>query len=266
MPSYFRKIKAGLVNHPITNFIGEKGNIFFNIDTGELRLSDGVTPGGIPIYMSGGGGAYILPPATNSTLGGVKVGSGLNVAGDGTLSANAYVLMPATVSTLGGIKVGNNLTISPDGTLNANAATNISYGNFDEANDAQSNTYVLRNTTNGAGITELFLDGINQRLVVTQNSVWTYEIIVTAKRTDTNTDAAAFKIIGAVARNTAASSVFMVGTTTSNIVIGRTDSTWDAYTDVDISSGALTVKVKGAMGKTVRWVAKVETTEVNFAD
>lgn len=265
MPSYFRKIKAGLVNHPITNFIGEKGNIFFNIDTGELRLSDGITPGGIPIYMSGGGGSYILPAATATTLGGVKVGSGLAVTVDGTLSSNAYVLMPATVSTLGGVKVGNNLTIEPDGTLNANTATNISYGNFDEENDAQSNTYVLRNTTSGAAYTELFLDGVGQRLVVTPHSVWTYEIIVTAKRTDTNTDAAAFKIVGSVARNALPSSVFMVGTTISITVIGRTDHTWDVYTDTDISTGALTVKVKGAMGKTVRWVAKVETTEVNFA-
>lgn len=49
-----RKIKAGLVNKTdINSFVGEVGNIFFNPDNGELRLSDGVTPGGIPI---GGGG------------------------------------------------------------------------------------------------------------------------------------------------------------------------------------------------------------------
>lgn len=36
----------------------------------------------------GGGGSYILPPATQQTLGGVKVGNGLTVQADGTLSAN----------------------------------------------------------------------------------------------------------------------------------------------------------------------------------
>lgn len=36
---------------------------------------------------SGGGGSYILPPATQQTLGGIKVGSGLTVQADGTLSA-----------------------------------------------------------------------------------------------------------------------------------------------------------------------------------
>ena len=38
---------------------------------------------------SGNSGAFTLPPATKNTLGGVKVGDGLNVAQDGTLSVNA---------------------------------------------------------------------------------------------------------------------------------------------------------------------------------
>ena len=57
--SYFRKVVAGLVKDEITDFIGEVGNIFFNIDTGELRLSDGVTPGGLPIYNTSGNGLKI---------------------------------------------------------------------------------------------------------------------------------------------------------------------------------------------------------------
>lgn len=36
----------------------------------------------------GGGGSYTLPPATASTLGGIKVGSGLSITGDGTLSSS----------------------------------------------------------------------------------------------------------------------------------------------------------------------------------
>lgn len=46
-----RKIVAGLVKFDVTQFIGEEGNIFFNVETGELRLSDGVTPGGLPISV-----------------------------------------------------------------------------------------------------------------------------------------------------------------------------------------------------------------------
>ena len=78
------------------------------------------------ISAVGGGGSgsgYVLPPASATTLGGVKVGSGLSVTADGTLSATSggsgYVLPPASASTLGGIKVGSNLSITADGVLSA---------------------------------------------------------------------------------------------------------------------------------------------------
>jgi len=50
-----RKIKAGLVKISVNDFIGEDGNIFFDIDDGVMRLSDGITPGGIPLSAGGGG-------------------------------------------------------------------------------------------------------------------------------------------------------------------------------------------------------------------
>ena len=52
-----RKIKAGLVKISVNEFVGEDGNLFFDIDDGILRLSDGVTPGGIPLSNGGEGGA-----------------------------------------------------------------------------------------------------------------------------------------------------------------------------------------------------------------
>ena len=36
-----------------------------------------------------GGEAYVLPPATTSTLGGVIIGTGLSVASNGTISVNS---------------------------------------------------------------------------------------------------------------------------------------------------------------------------------
>lgn len=61
---------------------------------------------------------YTLPPATATTLGGVKAGPGLNIAPDGTLSAaEQYALPAATADQLGGVKVGDYLDIAPDGTL-----------------------------------------------------------------------------------------------------------------------------------------------------
>ena len=66
---------------------------------------------------------YTLPPATATTLGGVKVGTGLNIAPDGTLSAaEQYALPAATATTLGGVKVGDGLTVDNEGKLSVDAA------------------------------------------------------------------------------------------------------------------------------------------------
>lgn len=124
---------------------------------GYVKSVNGVTPdssGDVTISVSGGGssgGSYTLPTASSSTLGGVKVGSGLTINTSGVLSAdvtastltayakttdlsvvaksgsyndlsnkptipNAYTLPNATSSTLGGVKVGSNISVS-DGTI-----------------------------------------------------------------------------------------------------------------------------------------------------
>jgi hypothetical protein len=152
-------------------------------------------------------------------------------------------------------------------TSNAPIATGTQYvstGNFAVDGDARAGVYVARNTTSGTAVTELFLNGVDQKLIVTPNSVWTYEILLSAKRIDgSNFDAASFKFTGATSRNVSANSVALVGTP-SLTIIGRTDATWLPEMAVDLTTGALVVKVKGSLGKTVRWVAKIVTTEVVF--
>jgi hypothetical protein len=71
--AFFRKIKAGLVKSDIEEFVGEQGQLFFNVETGELRLGDDITPGGISVGGGGGGGSYTLPTASTTIKGGVKV-------------------------------------------------------------------------------------------------------------------------------------------------------------------------------------------------
>lgn len=93
----------------------------------------------VPSTQGGGGESYILPAATASVLGGVKIGSNISVS-DGTISltsgnisnalgytpANAgdipaqYELPEATNAQLGGIRVGDNLSIE-NGVLSLSA-------------------------------------------------------------------------------------------------------------------------------------------------
>jgi hypothetical protein len=65
-----------------------------------------------------GGGTYVLPAATSSVLGGVRVGAGLSVDVNGLLAAT-YALPTATASALGGVKVGAGLAVDSGGVLSA---------------------------------------------------------------------------------------------------------------------------------------------------
>ena len=139
----------------------------------------------------------------------------------------------------------------------------ISTGNFTLEGDARAGVYIQRNETTGLAITQLFSNGIDENLVVSPNSVWTYDIMISAKRIDAGMDAASFNIVGSAARNDTLDSVFLVGSP-SITVIGRTDSVWNAAVEVNTVSGALVIKVQGSLGKTVRWVAKIMTLEVAY--
>ena len=125
---------------------------------GYVKSVNGISPdssGNVTISVSGGGssggGNYTLPTASGSTLGGVKIGSGLTINTNGVVSADvtastltayakttdlsavaksgsyndlsnkpnipsAYTLPNATSSTLGGVKVGSNISVS-NGTI-----------------------------------------------------------------------------------------------------------------------------------------------------
>lgn len=141
-----------------SDLANNSGYITSSALSGYVKLVNGTAPdssGNVTISVSGGGssggGNYTLPTASSSTLGGVKVGSGLTINTSGVLSADvtastltayakitdlsavaktgsyndltnkptipaAYTLPNATSSTLGGVKVGSNISVS-NGTI-----------------------------------------------------------------------------------------------------------------------------------------------------
>lgn len=81
----------------------------------------GVAPDQVDPYGKIDAGGYTLPTASANTLGGVKVGTGLSIAG-GVLSSDnptPYVLPIAAAAVLGGIKIGSGLSIDADGVVSA---------------------------------------------------------------------------------------------------------------------------------------------------
>lgn len=73
-----RKLRAGRIadENPAT-WVGQQGTIFYNEATGALRISDGVTPGGVNLPFA---------VASTTEVGGIKAGPGANVSVDGTLT------------------------------------------------------------------------------------------------------------------------------------------------------------------------------------
>ena len=68
--------------------IGEKDRLWYDSSTNSIRISDGVTPGGVIVGGSGGGGDYVLPTASALVKGGVKIGSNITIT-DGVISVAA---------------------------------------------------------------------------------------------------------------------------------------------------------------------------------
>ena len=192
------------------------------------------------------------------------------------LPLQLYVENPSTPTapTAAGsnaVAIGSGSSASATGAFAVGAGSNarifgmkaFSNGNFVTAGDAQEGVYVFRNLTTDATVTELFLDGTgaSQRLILPNNSLFTFDILVSARRTDATGGGAAYRFVGVIKKDTTAGSTTFVGTP-SKTVIGETNTAWDANVTADTTNGSLRVNVTGEATKTIRWVASVRTSEV----
>ena len=134
-------------------------------------------------------------------------------------------------------------------------------GKFSAAGDAQTSVLVARRTTTNATPSALFLDGdyAISRLVIATNTTWAFRILVAARRTDAADESAAYEFLGCIDRNTNATA--LVGTVTTWSNADNVD--WDVAVTADDANDALIVTVTGEAAKTIRWVARIELTEVS---
>lgn len=160
------------------------------------------------------------------------------------------------------VAVGSGSSASAAGSYanGAGSAANIwgakafANGSFASAGDAQTLLMVLRRETTDNTTTEMFLDGASQRIVLPTNSVMTFEITIAARRTDATGGAAGYRFIGVIRKDATNASTTFTGTP-SKVIIGETNTNWDANVVADTTNGSLRVNVNGETGKTIRWVA-----------
>jgi hypothetical protein len=149
-----QKLKGGRVNNAVADdHIGDKGSLFYNEDLGDLRLSDGITKGGIPLTSVASGDS--VPALLSSTAPAVgrpgsmwyctatntlyisqngawepisspdgddlAIGHGLKVDQNKVLAVDVdAIIVPATTTSLGHITVGDGLVVDSAGRLSVN--------------------------------------------------------------------------------------------------------------------------------------------------
>jgi hypothetical protein len=100
----------------------------------------------------GTGTNSIVPIASTTQTGVIKVGNNLTITGDGTLNANQndYSLPAATPSIRGGVRIGNGITITNDDTINADYTT-ATIGIVSLTQDMYTNGNLIKWKSNGFG-------------------------------------------------------------------------------------------------------------------
>ena len=121
--------------------------------TGKYVSAVGVTNGELVITRDDLPAAYVLPEATASTLGGVKSGTNVDVANDGTISVKT-----ASSSDLGLVKVGSNIGVDANGVISVAAASASAAGVMSAADFSKlaefgaASTYALKSDITNAYI------------------------------------------------------------------------------------------------------------------
>ncbi len=230
--------------------------------------------------VSGGNGnTASFSSAGNSTVGG---GSGNTASGDnsviaggssGTASGDYSTISGGNQNTASGLSgyasVGGGYRNSATGTASSIPgglqAVASNYGQMAQASgafsadgDAQTSVFVVRSQTTNAAATSLFLDGVGMQINVPTNGAMNFKVRIVGKTAGSPATVGAWEISGVIYNNGGIATIVGANVTTTYNAAG-----WGVPT-VTGNLSKMDIKVTGAIGTTINWVARVETTEVIF--
>jgi hypothetical protein len=133
---------------------------------------------------------------------------------------------------------------------------------------SQSALLVLGVATTNATATKLRSDtnaaGTGNQVILPNNSAYYFRGTVVAGVTGAGSTSS-WSFEGTIKRGANAASTTLVGTPVLNLINQDAGaSTWVVALTADTSNGGLAVTVTGQASTTIRWVAKIETTEMTF--
>lgn len=137
-----------------------------------------------------------------------------------------------------------------------------SSGRFVNSGDAQHCMLVARRTTSDATANQpLFLNGTDLRIAIPAQTMWSFSIKLAAYSVTDNQGAWWF-FRGGIRRNNAGSTA-LVGSVTVDSGAEVTLISASASVVADDTNEALEIRVTGVAGKTIRWVASIDLSQVS---
>ena len=173
----FRKLVGSYKDYNLATHIIEDGYLAVDVDTGSLRIGDGVTAGGTVIASAGGGGGgsasgLNFGDTTSSTIS-IADGGVLNLVGTGGITAT----VSGDTLTIDGSSVSGSGGSSSLGDLTAVGSTLSSPSNADlTLNSSGGNVNIEGLTINGTNISTTDSSAgveITGNLIPSQNGVFT---------------------------------------------------------------------------------------------
>ena len=222
--------------------------------------------GGTSNTASGGDSAIVGGNANNTSNSSAFVGGGFGCAASNSYSSVVGGLIN-TASGDASIVLGGNYGTTRN--IAGNFVAPASASPIQALAGAQQTaTLLLGRQTTDATATRLRSNssaaGTQNQVILPNNSAYTFQGTCIAARTAAG-DTSSWKFEGAIKRGANAASTALVAAVTPTVIAQDVGAvTWVLAITADTTNGGIAVTVTGQAATTIRWVAKIETTEVTF--
>jgi hypothetical protein len=223
------------------------------------------TASGIGSFIGGGGTDGVNPqPHTASGTCSVVCGGQSNIA-SGQFSFVGSGATNSANSTGSAIMGGSN---GATRSINANQVFPARNPLSSSQGASQSALLVLARQTTDATATVLASDanaaGTTNQVILPSNSAYSFRATIIAGVTGAG-NTASWILQGAIKRGSGVGTTAIVGTVNSILLAQDSGaSTWAVSATADTTNGGLAITVTGQASTTIRWVCKVETTEMTY--
>jgi hypothetical protein len=245
-------IISGLVSYPGWNFSATGASVWVG-SLGVITTSD---PAQAPLKLPIG-----KTTSRNSIIIGVTSGTATPPISSGGNTPSPIISTNVTSTANFPIaSAADSLALGVGAVTTSQGSITQASGVFSGLGDAQAGSYVFRNITTNATPLTLYLDGVSESMLISDNTTMVFEGLVVG-RSQTSGGAAGFSVAGLITKQSGANTLTFVGTPSIS-VISRSNVSWDVTLSVNTFSGALQVKARGVSGEVIHWVANIKTAEV----